>query len=82
MMRRLMGVLMGFVLMGAVSGMQATVYHVRAVGSDAANGNDATPWQTLKKANGTVVAGDAVMVHAGQYTDGISPTHSGQSGRG
>src|SRR5512140_636534 len=81
MLRRVMGVLMGFVLWSAVSMMEAGVYDVSATtGNDVANGSTATPWQTLAKANGSAVAGDVIVVHAGQYSDGIHPANSGQAG--
>ncbi len=78
MMKRLICVLLGFVLLGGTNRMLAAVYHVSKNGNDAARGSNASPWRTLAKANREAAAGDVVMVHAGQFSDGICPLNSGQ----
>jgi hypothetical protein len=80
MMRRVVGVLMGFVLLGAMSGMIAGVYHVTATGNDGASGSESAPWKSLSKANSMAVAGDLVVIHAGTYADGVHPSNSGRAG--
>ena len=67
-------------VLAAVSGAQATIYHVSTGGADAASGSSASPWRTLAKANSVAVAGDVVIVHGGQYADGINPANSGKAG--
>lgn len=46
------------------------VYYVSTTGSDANPGSEAKPWGTIQKAVKSVVAGDTIYVHGGQY-DGI-----------
>jgi hypothetical protein len=69
-------------LLGTVSIAQTqTIYHVSLDGNDNDNGNSATSaWRSLAKANATVAAGDVVVIHGGEYTDGIHPVNSGRSG--
>ena len=43
------------------------------------SGNDG-PWQSIGKANSTLVAGDTVYIRTGTYTETISPTNDGTSG--
>lgn len=69
-----------FMVLAALSGAQATVYHVSTSGADAASGSSASPWRTLARANSVAVAGDVVIVHAGEYTDGICPANNGAAG--
>ena len=76
----LLTALIGLLILSLASGMHAAVYHVSSSGNDAANGSSSSPWRTLAKANSVLVAGDIVMVHAGQYGDGVHPTNSGQAG--
>ncbi len=72
--------IVGLTMLIAVSGMQATEYHVSTGGSDAASGSSTSPWRTLAKANSVAAAGDVVIVHGGQYVDGVHPAHSGTAG--
>lgn len=37
----------------------------------------ATPWKTIQKAAGTVVAGDTVLIRDGTYRETVTPTNSG-----
>ncbi|MEI8287951.1 MAG: carbohydrate-binding protein [Verrucomicrobiota bacterium] len=39
----------------------------------------ATPWKTIQKAAGTVVAGDTVLIRGGTYRETVTPTNSGTS---
>ncbi len=80
MMRHVMCVLIGLVVFFGVSRVDATVYHVAGSGVDAASGSNTSPWRTLSKANSAAVAGDVVIVHGGQYADGIHPSNSGRAG--
>ena len=56
--------------------------------SDENLGTEELPWKTLKKACNTVVAGDAVIVKAGRYSDpdstwasAFTPVNSGEPGK-
>jgi hypothetical protein len=44
-------------------------YYVSTTGSDAANGSEATPWQTMAHACATVGSADAIIVEAGLYEE-------------
>ena len=62
----------------------ATYYVSASLGNDSNPGSQTQPWQTLKKASLTVVAGDTVIVGSGRYTDttatterAFNPTNSG-----
>lgn len=57
-----------------------SIYHVAKTGSDSAAGTAAAPWLTIAKANQTLVAGDTVQIHAGEYEDLISPVNNGLPG--
>jgi len=57
------------VLCSAVICWSAT-YYVATTGNDSSPGTLSQPWQTIQKAVKTVVAGDTIYVHGGQY-DGI-----------
>jgi hypothetical protein len=56
------------------------VFHVATWGNDANNGAAATPWRTLNKAVRTVVAGDAIDVHAGTYAERVVIGDSSKDG--
>lgn len=45
-----------------------STYYVSPVGSDSSAGSLTAPWKTLQKAANAVVAGDQVVVRAGNYT--------------
>lgn len=72
-------------VMGSTVVAEAATYYVSAgSGNDSNPGSQTQPWQTLKKASLTVVAGDTVMVGPGRYTDStatteraFNPTNSG-----
>jgi parallel beta-helix repeat protein len=53
-----------------------STYVVSPVGNDSAAGTSTTPWKTLQKAANTVVAGDQVVVRAGNYA-GFNLTRDG-----
>ena len=53
-----------------------STYFVSPTGNDTAAGTSATPWKTLQKAANTVVAGDQVVVRAGNYA-GFNLTRDG-----
>jgi hypothetical protein len=68
-------------LLGAAYAVQGGTYHVSTNGSDSNSGtSSSSAWRTMAKANGAVVAGDVVIVHGGQYSEGVQPRNSGQSG--
>ncbi|MBM4049740.1 MAG: DUF1565 domain-containing protein, partial [Planctomycetes bacterium] len=60
---------------------EAAVYYVDRGHSAASDRNPGTspglPWQTIKKANETLKAGDTVVIAAGTYEEEISPQSSG-----
>ena len=60
--------------------MNARVYYVSPSGNDANAGTEQSPWQTIGKANGTLVPGDSVLMMAGRYHEQIYPQRSGQAG--
>jgi hypothetical protein len=47
----------------------ATTYYVSTTGNDAANGSSGSPWLTVGKSIGKLVAGDTLIVTAGTYPD-------------
>lgn len=62
----------------------AATYYVDSVNGDDSRTNlqatsIATPWKSIAKANNTLVAGDAVYLRAGTYTDQIRPVNNGTS---
>lgn len=61
---------------------QAAVYYVNAqTGRDANSGaSPEAAWQTLAKANSTLLPGDTVMVSPGVYAEAIQPSANGASG--
>ena len=63
-------------LVALPAGAQAATYYVSPTGSNSAAGSSAAPWQTLQKAVDTVVAGDTVIVRAGNYA-GFNMTRDG-----
>ncbi len=75
----LTAIVLGMIL-SLAGGVQAGVYHVSINGNDGASGSSSAPWRTLAKANSAAVAGDVIIVHGGQYTDGIHPANSGSAG--
>src|SRR4030067_2743550 len=61
---------------------QATNYYVDQNHPSSSNQNPGTesqPWNTITKANQTLVAGDTVYIKAGTYTSYIAPSNSGTS---
>jgi parallel beta-helix repeat protein len=50
------------------AGVHGTVYHITKTGNDGAAGSAAAPWASFAHAAGVVSPGDAVLVHAGAYT--------------
>jgi len=59
---------------------QATNYYVSTAGNDSSPGTQSQPWRTIQKAANTTVAGDTVIVRAGNYNERIQVTKSGSSG--
>ncbi|MFQ5454325.1 MAG: DUF1565 domain-containing protein, partial [Candidatus Zixiibacteriota bacterium] len=55
-------------------------YYVASTGSDRNPGTKARPWQTVKKAAITLVAGDTVLIREGRYNEKVSPQNSGSPG--
>jgi len=50
------------------------------VASDSNPGTLDQPWESIDKANHTLVAGDVVHIRAGTYPDYIAPANSGSEG--
>jgi len=61
-------------------GLCAT-YYVAPSGEDTGPGTRARPWRTLEKVNRTVVAGDTVVLLAGDHVGALAPEHGGLEGR-
>ncbi len=59
-----------------------TCYYVDGVnGNDANNGLSlSTAWRTIDKADSALLAGNAVLIRAGTYSQSISPLNNGNSG--
>jgi len=55
-------------------------YYVSPSGSDSSPGTEAQPWQTIQKAEDTLVAGDTVYIRAGTYNERVVPQNSGSAG--
>ncbi len=54
-------------------------YHVSPGGNDSGPGTLGAPWETIGKANATLIAGDTVLIHAGTYSEQIRPANNGAS---
>jgi len=77
-MKRLIIIL--FILLNFSPAFSADYYVDNTGGSDSANGDIGTPWETIAKANSTLVADDTVYIRAGRYKESIHPDNSGTSG--
>jgi hypothetical protein len=55
----------------------SATYYVAPWGSDDSSGTFARPWRTINKAASTMIAGDSVLIRAGNYKEGINPANSG-----
>jgi len=59
----------------------AATYHVAKTGNDGTgNGSSGNPWLTITKANGSLSAGDTVVIHQGDYAGQIVSPPSGTLG--
>lgn len=56
-----------FFVLGGGALAHAETFHVSTSGDDGAAGTEAAPWRTIQHAADRAVAGDTVIVHAGQY---------------
>lgn len=61
--------------------LQAAEYYVSPGGSDTNSGTSASPWKTVQKAAGTLIAGDTVYLMEGTYREQVVPLNSGTPGR-
>jgi len=52
-------------------------YHVSIQGSDQANGTSDQPFRTISQAAAVAIAGDTVIVHAGEYREWVNPSYGG-----
>jgi hypothetical protein len=66
-------------LLLAWSPARAETYYVATSGDDGADGSSTTPWKTLQHAADTVVAGDTVIVRAGNHAGFDLDGRSGNS---
>ncbi|MET0426083.1 MAG: right-handed parallel beta-helix repeat-containing protein, partial [Actinoplanes sp.] len=55
------------------------VLHVATDGSDTADGTAGRPFRTINRAAAVAVAGDTVVVHAGEYREWVKPRRGGLS---
>ncbi len=55
----------------------SNVYHVAKHGSDQSCGDAARPFLTIQRAAEAAVAGDTVVVHAGEYREWVKPKNGG-----
>src|SRR4030042_2370980 len=76
----LIGMILLFCTLPAIA--SATTYYVSTTGNDNNEGTQAQPWRTIQKAANTLVAGDTVIVQAGNYSSQrVNITISGSSGK-
>jgi hypothetical protein len=80
-MRRIGIALLGGLLAGPLAApAMAATYYVDPNGNDLSSGSFENPWETLGKANQTLVAGDTVFIRGGTYLERIRPDRSGSEG--
>src|SRR5690242_4736273 len=65
---------------GARTIPEGTTYYVTRSGNDANPGTSAQPWRTIQKSATILKPGDTVQVAAGQYSERVQITKSGQDG--
>jgi hypothetical protein len=68
--------LLGLVLMTAPAALAAE-YYLSPDGDDAAAGDRENPWQSITKANETLLPGDTATFLPGEYSGTIAPASSG-----
>lgn len=56
-----------------------TTYHVSPTGSDQSAGSKTEPFRTINHAAQIAIAGDTVLVHAGEYREWVKPRNGGLS---
>ena len=56
-----------------------STYHVAVTGSDQSPGSESKPFRTINHAAQVAVAGDTVVVHAGEYREWVRPRYGGLS---
>src|ERR671938_1260563 len=56
-----------------------SVFHVAKMGSDVADGCEASPFLTINRAAAVAQPGDTIVVHAGEYREWVQPQHGGLS---
>lgn len=65
----------------AFANVQAATYYVSTSGNDSNNGSQTAPWRTVQKAANTIVAGDTANIAAGTYSENVTFSNSGSSGK-
>jgi hypothetical protein len=73
--------LYGLLFWGSAEDARARSFFIASNGSDSNAGTLSSPWRTISKANGTLVAGDTVYLRGGSYAERIIPANSGLVGR-
>ena len=53
------------------------IYHVAKDGSDRNQGDERQPFLTIQRAADEAVAGDTILVHAGEYREWVKPRYGG-----
>ncbi|MGE5612542.1 MAG: right-handed parallel beta-helix repeat-containing protein [Bacillota bacterium] len=67
----------GIVLASLAVGAQAATYCVARSGSDAAAGNEGTPWRTIQRGVNAMQPGDTLLIGPGIYRESITIKTSG-----
>ena len=70
-------ILLTFFFAFFTTSISAATYYVSTIGNDANSGTQTSPWRTIQKAANTIVAGNTVIVNAGNYDEVVTETTSG-----
>jgi len=72
-------IIIGAGILGFVTAIEATEFHVAVSGKDSNPGSQAAPFRTIQRAADLAQSGDVITVHEGVYRERINPPRGGQS---